>query len=271
MSAVDRRWNAARVRLVLDLARRETRMRFAGSHLGVLWAFFVPLLSSLVFVLIFSILMRGTMTGLYAGISFSELYFLGFGPWLLMLDVIGRATSVIRENRPLIRNLQFDHGLLPIAMCASATVAHFVVVALAAVIVAASGHHFSPYLWALPAYFVLLMMFSIGCAYFVAALSVYLTDLAHVVPIMLNLLFFTAPILYPPQLVIDGGSRTAQFLLLELNPIARFVEGYRRSILELPQPFDWVNLGVCAAWAVAALVVGSFVYRRLEKGFADVL
>jgi ABC-type polysaccharide/polyol phosphate export permease len=271
VSAIDRRWTPARARLALDLAKREIRTRFAGSHLGILWVFFVPLLSSLVFVLIFSILMRGTMSGIYKGITFSELYFLGFAPWLFMSDVIARATTIVRENRSLIRNLQFDHGLLPISMCSSTTVAHLVVVALGVLLVVANGHRLNADMVVLPVYFVLLAIFSIGIAYFIAALSVYMTDLAQAVPIVLNLLFFTAPILYPPQLVIDGGGKWARFLLLELNPITRFVEGYRLAILDLGVPFDWSNLGLCAAWAAAALILGSATYRRLEKGFADVL
>ena len=262
---------AARARLVFQLARRDTRMRFAGSHLGVLWAFFVPLLSSLVMVLIFGILMSGTMSGIYTGVGFTTLYFLGFGPWLLFSDVVSRATGLLRENRSLIRNLQFDHRVLPMAMCASAVIAHLVVVALAAALVVTGGHHFSPHLWALPVYFVLLLVFSLGWVYFLSALSVYLMDLAQVVPIVLNLLFFTAPILYPPQLVLNSGSPTAKFLLLEVNPITRFVEGYRQSILAVAAPFDATNLLVCAVWAFGSLAVGYVVYRRLGKGFADVL
>ncbi len=271
MSTIERGLSAARARLVVDLARREIRTRFAGSHLGILWVFFVPLLSSLVFVLIFSILMRGTMSGTYAGITFSELYFLGFAPWLFISDVVARATSIVRENRSLIRNLQFDHRLLPIAMCSSTAVAHIVVISLAILLVVANGHRLNVHMVALPLYFALMATFSIGVAYFIAALSVYLTDLAQAVPIVLNLVFFTAPILYPPQLVIDGGNSWARFLLLELNPITRFVEGYRLAILDVGVPFDWLNVGVCTAWAVAALVAGLATYRRLEKGFADVL
>ncbi len=271
MSTAGGRGIAARSRLVLDLARRETRARFAGSHLGILWAFFVPLLTSLVFVVIFGILMRGAITGTYSGVNFTTLYFLAFGPWLLFSDVVARATGLIRENRSLIRNLKFDHELLPISICASALVAHAVVVAIAVILVVANRHSISPHLWALPLYLVVLLVFTLGWSYLLAALSVYLTDLAHVVPIVLNLFFFTAPILYPPQLVIDSGSRTARFVLLELNPISRFVEGYRQSILDVRLPFDWANLGWCTLWAVAMLVIGFVVYRKLEKGFADVL
>ena len=262
---------AARARLVFDLARRETRSRFAGSHLGILWAFFVPLLSSLVFVLIFGILMNNTMSGIYAGVNFTTLYFLGFGPWLLFSDVAARATGVIRENRSLIRNLKFDHRLLPVSMTASAVVAHAVVMALAVLLVVINGVPFGPHLWALPIYFAVLLVFTVGWAYLLAALSVYLTDLAQVVPIVLNLLFFTAPILYPPELVTRGGSPLAQFLLLELNPITRFVEGYRQSIIDVGRSFDAANLAWCALWAAAIFVVGSWAYRKLEKGFADVL
>lgn len=262
----------SQLRLVIDMARRDLRGRFAGSHLGLLWAFIVPLFSSIVFILVFGILIKGTMGGkLYAKIDFTTLYFLGFAPWLLFSDVVARSTSLLRDNRPLIRNLQFNHRLLPISICASSIVAHAVVVAVSLALVVANGYPVSGYLWMLPAYFALLLAFTLGVSYFVSAVSVYLTDLTHAIPIALNLAFFMTPILYTPQLVQDSGSRLARLVLLDLNPMAHFVEGYRTSMVRVDAPFDSASLAAMAAWAGFSLAAGYFTYTRLEKGFADVL
>lgn len=262
----------AQFRLMLDIAKRDLRNRFAGSHLGLLWAFIVPLSSSVVFILVFGMLIKGTMGGVkYAKLDFTTLYFLGYAPWLLFADVLARSTTLLRENRALIRNLRFNHRLLPMSACASSIVAHAVVVGISLALVVGNGYPLSEHMYMLPVYFVLLLAFTLGVSYFVAAISVYLVDLVQVVPIALNLFFFMTPILYTAQLVIDSGSRLAVVALLKLNPMTQFVEGYRTAMVRVDEPIDTVAIARMAAWAAVTLALGFFTYRRLEKGFADVL
>lgn len=262
----------ARLRLLADLSRRDVRSRFAGSYLGFLWAFIVPLFSSLVYVLVFSLLMKGAMLGgIYGRYDFTTLYFLGFAPWLLFADVVARSTSVIRENRSLIRNLQFDSRMLPLSTLLSSCIAHAVVLAMSVILVRVNGYPLSDRMYLLPVYFALLVAFTLGLAYLVASVSVYLADLAQVVPIALSLMFFATPILYTPAVIEQSGSKVAVLILLKLNPMKHIVEGYRVGLVAVDAPLDIGGLAVLAACAAGTFALGYGVFRRLEKGFADVL
>jgi lipopolysaccharide transport system permease protein len=261
-----------RARMVLALARRDIASRYAGNYLGILWAFAVPLLSSAVYILVFGMLMRGALLGeQYKGINFTTFYFLGFAPWLLFAEVVGRAPTILRENRNLVRNVQFDHQLLPLVIFASAAVAHAVILVLCVALIAFNGYELGSRLYLLPVYFLFLFLFTVGITYIIAALSAYLPDLGQAVPIFLSLYFFACPILYTPQLVEQMGAGWGKLVFIDLNPMAVIIEGYRTSLLEVP--------GAPSAGPTFAMMVGSMVvlaggvalYRHLQKGFADVL
>jgi lipopolysaccharide transport system permease protein len=261
-----------RARLVSGFALRDMSTRYAGSYLGVFWAFALPLVSSAVYILVFGMLMKGTLLGeTYQRFDFTTFYFLGFAPWLLFSEVVMRATTILRENRSLIRNVQFEHRILPLVAFASATVAHVVILLLCVGLIAAKGYEFSSRFYLLPFYFVILFLLTVGIAYILAALSPYLPDIAQVAPIVLNLLFFTIPILYTPQLVEQMGSPWVKRFLIDLNPLSRIVEGYRLSMVEIAVPVNVGDLVTLAIVSAAVFLIGILVYRHLEKGFADVL
>jgi ABC-type polysaccharide/polyol phosphate export permease len=261
-----------RVRLVMDFARRDISSRYAGSYLGVAWAFAVPLLSSAVYILVFGMLMRGALLGeRYQSFDFTTFYFLGFAPWLLFAEVVGRAPSILRENRNLVRNVQFEHQLLPFVIFTSAALSHAVILLLCVALILFNGYELGSRIYLLPLFFTLLFLFTVGVAYMLAALSAYLPDLGQAVPIFLSLYFFACPILYTPQLVEQAGGWWGKLILVDINPMANIIEGYRMALLGVAAPLG--------AWRVLAMLLGTLlvffggiaVYRYLQKGFADVL
>ena len=261
-----------RARLVRGFALRDIGTRYAGSYLGVFWAFALPLVSSAVYILVFGMLMKGALLGeTYGRFDFTTFYFLGFAPWLLFSEVLMRSTTILRENRNLIRNVHFEHRLLPLVIFASSLVAHLVILLLCVALIVAHGYDFSSRFYLLPVYFLILFFLTAGVGYALAAFSPYLPDIAQVVPILLNLLFFTIPILYTPELVERVGSPLARRVLIDFNPLSRIVEGFRLSMIEIAVPVDFGALAVLALACAAVFAGGVAVYRHLEKGFADVL
>lgn len=263
---------AERARLVAGLAGRDIVTRYAGSYLGIVWAFAVPLLSSAVYILVFGMLMRGTLMGeTYKRFDFTTFYFLGFAPWLLFAEVVSRATSLLRENRNLVRNVRFEHQLLPLVIFASASISHGVVLLLALALVLFHGYGLGPHIYLLPFFYLVLLLFTVGIAYALAAFSAYLSDLGQIVPIFLNLYFFACPVLYTPQLVEQMGGPVAKTLMLDLNPMARIIEGYRVAFLDVPSAFGPGALLLMLGGSLLVLLAGAGVYGYLRKGFADVL
>jgi ABC-type polysaccharide/polyol phosphate export permease len=263
---------ANRLRLVLGFARRDILTRYAGSYLGIVWAFAVPLLSSAVYILVFGTLMQGSLLGeRYRGIDFLTFYLIAFAPWMLFTEVVARAPGIVRENGNLIRNVRFEHRLLPYAIFLSATIAHVILLALSVALIVGKGYEFSSRIYMLPIYFVLLFLLTTGVAYLLAALSPYLPDIGQIVPIFLNLYFFACPIVYTPDLVEKIGSPIAKLFLVQLNPMAGIIDGYRLSLLHVQEPVTASGLGMLTVLCLATFVVGILVYRHLERGFADVL
>jgi ABC-type polysaccharide/polyol phosphate export permease len=216
--------------------------------------------------------MKGALLGeTYRRFDFTTFYFIGFAPWLLFSDVVTRATTIVRENRNLIRNVNFEHRLLPLAIFASAVVSHLVILSICVGLIRLKGYEFSPRFFLLPIYFFALFLITAGIAYVIAAVSPYLHDMSQVVPIVMNLLFFGVPILYTPDLVEQLGNPWVKFALIDFNPLATIIEGYRLSMLDVAVSPSPSGLASLMAFALFIFWGGSRVYAHLERGFADVL
>ncbi len=108
-------------------------------------------------------------------------------------------------------------------------------------------------------------MLAVGIGWFAASLQVYLRDTAQIVMVIMTLWFWLTPIFvfeqqYPKELQ----------WLLEYNPLAYLVRGYRERLLST-RPLDWEEFGVIAFYSVLAFIVGGLMFRQLRRGFADVL
>jgi ABC-type polysaccharide/polyol phosphate export permease len=127
----------------------------------------------------------------------------------------------------------------------------------------------APQLLALPLLLALTLVLTLGICFALSAISVFLRDLALLVPVGLNLMFFLTPILYPPAM-LDAAPRLARLVMLDLNPWHHIVEGYRWALLGTPT-VDMAGLAYATVLAVVALALGLALFRRLKVAFADVL
>ncbi len=257
------------LRIVLDLIRRDLRTRYAGSFMGVLWSVGVPALNALVLSAVFSVLMRGRMGLHYEGLPFALFYFAGFAPWVLFTEAAGRAAGIIVENAAIVKRLRFPLEALCVQVVGSAIIGHLVVLVVAGLLMLVHGMAPAPQLLALPLLLALTLVLTLGICFALSAISVFLRDLALLVPVGLNLMFFLTPILYPPAM-LDAAPRLARLVMLDLNPWHHIVEGYRWALLGTPT-VDMAGLAYATVLAVVALALGLALFRRLKVAFADVL
>jgi ABC-type polysaccharide/polyol phosphate export permease len=122
------------------------------------------------------------------------------------------------------------------------------------------------YTWliGIPILALLQLLLLMGVVLFVSAIDVYFRDLEHLMEVFLNLAFYATPIIYP----LSTLGKYQNIALI--NPMASLIEAWRNLFVlnQLPTPMD---IWPCVAWTVAAVLIGSFIFGRLEKGFADVL
>ncbi len=252
------------------LAKRDLKNRYASSYAGVAWNVGVPLLYSLINVVVFSILMRGRMGAQYGNVPFALFYFVPFSLWTVFTEVTGRSTGILREYHYLISKIAFPAWVLPLIPLASAIISQSIIFSFIVVLLIVKGIVLSEMAWVFVIIWMLSMAITIGSAYAISAISVYVPDMVPVVPLCTNIIFWLTPILYPATVVESSHWLWVRDVIMTFNPFYYMVEASRQAILP-GLDFKWAYVGVLALVAAAAVLVGAYIFRKLKPGFADVL
>jgi lipopolysaccharide transport system permease protein len=251
--------------LLLSFTRREITTRYAGSASGLAWSLLHPLAQLAIFAFVFSQVFRVAVPAGYAGTSYTAFVAVALWPWIMFSEGLARAMGSIGANAGLIRKVAFPHRLLVYASllaCCAIHLAGFVAVLLALRIagdpIVLSG---------IPAALVLLipyMMLAAGVGAVLAALQTLLRDVEHVVHVVITVLFYASPILYPASLMPRAMEGWVRY-----NPLAWYSERMRDILLQ--------GSGLVAGdalWALICLAVfgaGLWFFNRLSPSFEDFL
>lgn len=252
------------------LAKRDLKNRYATNYAGIAWNVLVPLLYAMINVIVFSILMKGRMGERYGDIPFALFYFVPFSLWAFFAEMTGRSTFILREYGYLINKIAFPYWVLPLVPLGSALLNQFILFCIIGVLLVVQG--IAPAASA-PLFIVVWLIsvvLTVGIAYGLSSLSVYVPDLAQIVPVFVNILFWLTPILYSATLVETGGPMWVRTLIMEFNPFSYIVEISRHSMFGTAE-VSMTALGGLALLAVLVLVLGLATFRKLKSGFADVL
>ncbi|MFO8056061.1 MAG: ABC transporter permease [bacterium] len=250
-------------RLLWQMTLRDLRGKYAGSLMGLFWTVINPLLLLAVFTFIFAVVFKAKF-GEDVSVGISSLYILcGILPWLALADGVGRSGSVVLENKNLVTRALFPLPALPAFPALSALLgqlAGFVILFfLAGFLVHPPG---LPLLF-FPVLLVLQLLFTWGLCLFFSAVSVYLRDVIHVLPVLLLVWLYATPVFYPASMVPPRFR-----LIVYLNPMAHFLRAYRSIILEGTWP--WVpTISLIIVFTAISFLVGALVFGRLSPGMAD--
>ncbi len=250
--------------LLFQLVRRDFTQRYVGSTAGWLWGVIHPLVLlgswTFVFHALKATLPPGEMTQHY-----TLWLFAGFLPWLLFQETLQRSATSLIEHQNLITKTVFPAEVVPVSIFLSCLMSHLIAVGLAMAAVGVWDRHFSPMVFFLPVYMLLLGLFAVGVAWIVSSLNVYLRDTAQVLSVVLTVWFWATPIFIPQSRYPAQVS-----IVLRLNPLVLMVHAYRERLLTSRWP-SLTELGVLTAWSIAVFVAGGLFFRHLKRGFADVL
>jgi lipopolysaccharide transport system permease protein len=249
--------------LLYFLAWRDVKVRYKQTVLGVLWVVMQPLLMTVIFTLFLGMLAR-VPTG---GVPYPLMAYVGLLPWTFFSNSVLQGAMSIVGNSNLITKVYFPRLIIPTASVA----ARLVDFAVAFVILFGMLIYFrvpvTPHVAALPVLAVLTALLALGVGMMVAALNVRYRDVGVALPVLMQLWMFASPVLYPSSLVRTAWPRG--FRLYSLNPLVGIIDGFRAALLG--QPFDWLSLSWAAAVSVAALIGSAYLFRSVEKSFADVI
>ena len=254
---------ASKLFLLKEMVARDVRARYAGSGLGILWAFAMPILWMLLYTGVFGLVLRVPVDPVYA--SFPEFLMAGLLPWMAISEGISRSSSCLIDNAPMVKKTVFPLEMLVLSVVLAAMVNEVIALAVYGVYVALLGHLSPAWLWLVVPALALqgLLTFGLGCI--AATLTVFLRDTAHAIGIALTVVFYATPIVYPASLV------PARFRpWIDANPVSTLVDLYRRAFtLHAPPPAAPIA-GLAAASALTALAAAA-LFSRARPHFADLL
>ena len=237
--------------------KKDVGGKYKNSFLGVIWSFISPLLQIAVYALVFQVILKSDIE------NYTVYLCCGLIPWQYFSSVVLRGAASIIDNGSIIKKVYFPREILPISVVTSEGVNFLIstVIILGFVIFGGIGLSIN-ILW----YFVILAIqyiVSIGVAFLVSSLSVYFRDLLHLLGIIIQLLFYATPIVYASSAV----PAELQWLI-KINPMAYLIEGYR-NIFYNKMPPDIKSLLIALAMGIVLCVIGYFVFKKLEKRFAE--
>jgi len=270
MNTLSHRERVSGARLAWMLAKRDVKNRYANSYAGVAWSIGVPLLYSLINVVVFSLLMRGRMGGDYTRIPFALFYFVPFSLWSLFSEVTNRSPGILREYSYLINKIAFPVWVLPLVPFASALLSQVILWAIVAVLMFTHGVMPVSSIWIFVPIWICAVVITVGSAYAVSAISVYIPDLGQLVPVLVTIMFWLTPILYPPSMVEASGGGWISHIITSYNPFYYMTESARHAVF-VGSDGVWQHVEILAAAATGVLLVGVYIFRKLQRGFADVI
>lgn len=250
--------------LLKGFIRKDIKGRFAGTFAGLLWTLLSPVSRMLAYFFVFSIVLRVTVTVEETGTDRFAVFFLcGFFPWVLFSETLNKALTVLLGNASIITKVVFPVELLPCSLVISNFIMQGIGFACLLIYLAIAG--FANPVWLMiPVYLIILFLFTLGLAFFLSALCVFIRDLSELFSIIIMLWFFGTPIIYPASNVPDH-----MMPVLTLNPMASMVDLFRDSILM--GRIDTSSLATMTVFSLVSYYLGTWFFIRSKGAFGDVL
>lgn len=254
-----------RFELIRSLARRELVARYKGSVLGLLWAIVTPVVMIAIFTFIFAGVFNARFGTSSSPWDYAIYLFCGLLPWNMFQETLVLSSSTIVAHANLVKRVVFPLETLPIAQALAGLGNQlFGTLALMAAIILIRHELHLTILW-LPVVIIPQLIATLGAAWLIASLGVFLRDIAQGISLLLMAWMYLTPILYPETLV------PARYrFYVDLNPFTALVRSYRRILIEGTQP-DWPGLAYFTAFALVCFVFGYWWFAKSRKNFADVI
>ncbi len=237
--------------------KKEIRGKYKGSFLGVLWSFINPLLTALVYAIIFPFILKTSQD------HYVTFLIIGILPWNFFVTTINQGTTTVLQNGSIIKKVYFPREILPISIIGSNLVNFIISCLIIFLFLIFSGIGFSTYVLFLPLIILVQTIFQMGIVFITSAINVYVRDAEYIINFILNMVFYATPILYSSSLFPEKI-----VWLLNLNPMTTIINCYRDILYYQSMPHLKSLLVVLAA-SLILLWIGIKIFKKLEKGFAE--
>lgn len=251
--------------LIWSLSKNDFKTKFAGSYLGIVWAFIQPIVTILVYWFVFQIGLKAGSP--IKGIPFALWFIVGLVPWFFFQEALLNATNCMIEYSYLVKKVVFKISILPIVKIVSALFVHLVFIMFLFGVAIAYGFYPSQYTIQFIYYSFCVFILVLALSYATSAIVIFFKDLGQLINIFLQIGMWMTPIMWSYTIIPEQYQ-----WMVKLNPMYYVVEGYRDTFIKhvwfldryFQTAYFWIiTLGLFAC--------GAMIFRKLKPHFADVL
>ncbi|MCL2252857.1 MAG: ABC transporter permease [Lachnospiraceae bacterium] len=256
-------------KMIWKLAKNDFKKRYAGSYLGFIWAMVQPIVTVVMYWIVFDKVFNTRSQLLAGGIEVPYVLFLtsGLVPWFYFQEALVNGTSGLIEYNYLVKKVVFNISILPIIKLIAATFIHLFFMVILIILSASYGYYPNIYMLQIIYYSFCTFLLVLAASYLTSAIVVFFKDLTQIIAIVLQVGMWATPILWDISMVPDQLKP-----IFKLNPMVYIVEGFRNSMYGdiwffehfYSSTYFWI-------FTVMIFCLGSLVFKRLRPHFADVL
>jgi len=243
------------------LILRDIKLRYKQTAVGVAWVVLQPLLTALLFTLIFGRMIKLSSDGL----PYIVFAFCGLVPWLVFSQSLQRACNCLVNDSRLITKIYFPRIFIPLSATFGVAIDFLITLGIMGSLIIFYQLPITPQLLCLPFAALLLFAFCSGINLLFSAVNVYYRDFKHIVPFLIQFWMYASPLVYSGNMVPEQYR-----LIYSLNPMAGMIDLFRWCLLGLPQ-FPYTSAGFAVIGTGIILLLGMFVFRKVEHFFADII
>lgn len=249
--------------LLGQLIKRDVLLRYRGALFGILWVFLSPLLMLAIFAFVIGHVFQARWPQQDTGTPFWLILFSGLIAFNLFAETVSRSPSSVRGFPSFVKKIIFPVEILPLVPLGAALVHGSFNFLILVVALGWTGHLY-PQVALYPLLLLPLLLLAVGCAWFLAAWGVFIKDMSQIVPLLVQMLLFLSPVLYPASAVPEVLRP-----LYHYNPLGAVIEATRSAALGLP--ISWQPWVLALAIGLAVALLGRLFFQRSREEFADVL
>jgi lipopolysaccharide transport system permease protein len=247
--------------LLYFLVWRDVKVRYKQTALGVAWVILQPVLTTVVFTVLFGLLLDVPSGDL----PYPVFALAGLIPWTYFSGSLTRASTSLVNSANLITKVYFPRLIIPLTGVLSGLVDFTIGLGIMLVFLLIYRIPLTPAIFTLPLFLLLAMATALGFGLWLSAFNVRYRDINYLVPFLIQIWFYVTPVAYGSTLIPERFR-----WLLALNPMTGVIEGFRWALLGQPPPGGGLFV-VSIAITLVVLVSGLFYFRRTERTFADIV
>lgn len=246
--------------LLLAFCVRDIKIRYKQTVLGAAWAILQPLVTMLIFSIIF-----GRLAGIPSdGFPYPVFVYTGLLPWMLFSNAISSSSGSMVGSAHMVSKIYFPRVVIPFSAVGSGLVDFTV---SACILLLLMFVYDVPWTWQLimtPVLLTGVILVALGVGTALSALTVSYRDFRYVVPFMVQIWMYLTPVVYPLGFIPEKWR-----WLLYLNPLTGYIDGFRSVFLG--KPFDFIGIVSAVILTIFVFVGGLKYFRKVEQRFADVI